>query len=172
MLGDDLVHLRDREKTRVDDHPVAAQIQQELNGGLFFFCGVLAVRQDQLTAVFFHDAGGLRHQLAEVVTAVQRVGDHQPDGLSGFRRQIACQQVGPITRLGDGFIHQLALLRADIAAAGQHAGYRRLRNAGLFSHLKYCCHLCAVKIHWMSAVYPRRPPFEMFSRPPVRALLI
>ncbi|MNS89957.1 hypothetical protein D3C72_1239900 [compost metagenome] len=118
MLGNDLVHFRDRQKARVDDHAVAAQVQQELNSGLFFFGGVLAVRQDQLAAVLFHDARRLEHQLAEIVAAVQRVGDHQPDGLGGFGGEVARQQIGPIAGLGDGFLYPFALLRAHIAAAG------------------------------------------------------
>jgi hypothetical protein len=48
VVFNDLVHLINAEKTRIDDDRIAAQIQQVLDRLALFFRAVLAVGQDQL----------------------------------------------------------------------------------------------------------------------------
>ncbi len=120
-----LVHLIHGQKTRIDDHPIAAQIQQILDRRALLFGAVFAVRQEQLTALLLKNPRRVQQQFAEVAAGIQGVGHHQAQGLGAFSRQVARQQIRAVAALFNGLKHPIFVLLADVAVAGQHAGHRR-----------------------------------------------
>ncbi len=88
---DDLIHLIDAEKTRVDDDRITAHIEQILNRFALFIGAVLAIGKDQLPPSLLGHSGGMEQQLAEIDPMIEGVGHHQPEGLCAFGRQVARQ---------------------------------------------------------------------------------
>ncbi|MOA16778.1 hypothetical protein D3C78_1370080 [compost metagenome] len=117
MLLDDLVHLLDAQKARVDDDAVTAQVQQILDGLTLLLGAVLAIGQDQLATAILGHPRRMGEQLAEIDAVIQGVGHHQSQGLGILGRQLPGQQIGAITALLDGLEHPIPGLLAGVAIA-------------------------------------------------------
>ena len=136
----DLVQRFHAQKTRVDDHRVAAHVEQILDRLALLFGAVLAVRQDQLTPLLFRHPRGVKQQLAKVDPMVQGVCHHQPQGLGAFGRQVSRQQIGAIPAFFDGLKHAVFRLLADVTVPRQHPGDRRFRHACPLRHFQHGGH--------------------------------
>ena len=126
MIFDNLIHLINAEKARIDNNRIAAQIEQILNRLALLLRAVLAVGEDQLPPFVFGHPRHVVKQFAEIDAVIKGVGHHQPEGLGLFRRQVARQQIRPVAAFGHRLEDAIFGLLADIAVPRQHP-----RNGGL-----------------------------------------
>ena len=140
-LLDDRIHLIHAQKTRIDDHRVAAHIQQILDRLALLIGAVLAVREDQLSPFLFGHARGVKQQFAKVDAVIKGVRHHQAQRLGAFGRQVARQQIRAIAALFNGLKHPVFGLLADVAITRQHPGHRRFRNACPLRHFQHRGHV-------------------------------
>ncbi|EPO93083.1 hypothetical protein J047_06003 [Klebsiella pneumoniae 160_1080] len=141
VVLNDLVHLIDGEKARVDDDRIAAQIQQVLDRLPLLLRAVLAVGQDQLPPFILRHPRHVIQQFAKIDAVVQGIGHHQAEGLRGFGRQVARQQIRPVAALRHRLKHPVFGLLADIAVARQHPRNGRLRYPRALCDLQHRCHV-------------------------------
>ncbi len=94
VVLNDLVHLINGEKARVDDDRIAAQIQQVLDRLPLLLRAVLAVGQDQLPPFILRHPRHVIQQFAKIDAVVQGIGHHQAEGLRGFGRRLRASRFG------------------------------------------------------------------------------
>ena len=139
-LLDDLIHLFHAQEARIDNHRVAAHIEQVLDRLALFIRAVLAVREDQLPPLFFRHARGVKQQFAKVDAVIEGVRHHQSQRLGTFGCQVSRQQIRAIAALFNGLKHPVFGLLADVAISRQHPGHRGFRNACPLRHFKHRGH--------------------------------
>ncbi len=139
-LADDFRQLRRRDMPRINHHASALHAYQKVDGVHLLFRALLAVSENQAMIVRFAKLRRVINQRREKGTVINRIGHHQANHAAFFRRQLLRQQIRPVARLLNGFVHQRFYLFPDDIFSIQHARHRGFGNAGTARHVKHCHH--------------------------------
>ena len=130
--------IRLRHGAAVEDDGIAAPIGQQGHRLLLPRRIIMAIGHHQLLARQLRLGGDLLEQTPEV--GASKVGDDQPDDITGIASQGLSQHIDPKPQLVDGGQHPLPGRLADGGLATEHPRYRGLGYPGPLCHILHGRH--------------------------------